>query len=85
MSRIIEFRPTAERFLRKLKNTELLNRIGSTIELLKKDPFPSSSKKLKGIGDFYRLRIGDYRIVYQIHQTHILILDIDHRKDIYRH
>ena len=43
-------------------------------------------KKLVGASDFYRLRVGDYRVVYQIRERElvILVLKVGHRKDIYR-
>lgn len=55
------------------------------------DPFPPTAKKLKDVetpeGDpVYRERSGDYRILYIVRSNpaEILILDIDHRKDVYR-
>ncbi len=43
-------------------------------------------KKLVGMNDLYRLRIGDYRVIYQIRNEEliVLVLKIGHRKDIYR-
>lgn len=55
------------------------------------NPYPQGSKKLHGVvtedGDpIYRERSGDYRILYVVRSSpdEILILDIDHRKDVYR-
>jgi len=55
------------------------------------DPFPQGVKKLQGVatleGDpIYRERSGDYRILYIVREkpAEIIILDIDHRKDVYR-
>lgn len=55
------------------------------------DPHPQGSKKLRGITTdarepVYRERSGDYRILYIVtgNPSTILILDIDHRKDVYR-
>ena len=47
----------------------------------------SRCKKLTGYGNYYRLRVGKYRIVFELHQEKliILLLAIAHRKDIYRH
>jgi mRNA interferase RelE/StbE len=55
------------------------------IEQLAYNPRPSGAKKLTG-RDGWRLRIGNYRIIYEIRdQTcYILVLDIGHRKEIYR-
>ncbi len=57
------------------------------IKLLAINPFEMSNvKKLKGEEDTYRLRVSDYRIVYKIKDNEliILIVDINHRKDIYK-
>jgi len=57
------------------------------IDSLEHDPRPSGSKKLKGSTKkpLYRIRIGDYRVVYSIFDNilTILIIEIGHRKDIY--
>jgi mRNA-degrading endonuclease RelE of RelBE toxin-antitoxin system len=51
-------------------------------------PTPPGSKKLQGVMDgenpVYRARQGDYRILYSVRGVIIVILDIDHRKDVYR-
>jgi mRNA interferase RelE/StbE len=60
------------------------------IEALANDPLPPGHKMLKGMKDdeerVYRIRSGDYRVLYVLRANprHIVILDIDHRKDIYR-
>ena len=61
-------------------------RIFSKIELLSANPRPAGCSKLTGFDDLYRIRSGDYRIVYSIHDTtrKIVVLRIRHRKDVYR-
>lgn len=60
------------------------------IETLAADPNPPGSKKLHGVMDgenpVHRVRQGDYRILYSIRSnpSQIVILDIGHRKDVYR-
>lgn len=56
------------------------------LKLLEDTPKPIGSIKLKGFENQYRIRMGDYRIRYFINNTkfEILILDIAHRKDIYK-
>ena len=58
------------------------------IEALAKNPTPPGSKKLQGVMDgenpVYRARQGDYRILYSVRGVIIVILDIDHRKDVCR-
>jgi mRNA interferase RelE/StbE len=48
---------------------------------------PVAETKLKGNNPFHRIRIGDYRIIYEIQNDIlvILVIKIGHRKDIYRH
>ena len=56
--------------------------------LIKRNPhYGPNIKRLKGeYSDFYRYRIGDYRLFYSIHENEIIvyIIDIAHRKDAYR-
>lgn len=58
----------------------------SKIELLGKDQFPQHIKKLAS-REGWRLRVGDYRIIYTIdqHRKEIIILSVAHRKEAYRH
>ncbi|NIA29315.1 MAG: type II toxin-antitoxin system RelE/ParE family toxin [Actinobacteria bacterium] len=48
---------------------------------------PSGETKLKGNNPFHRIRVGDYRIIYEIQNDIliILVIKIGHRKDIYKH
>ncbi len=63
-----------------------VEKIHRQIILLQKDPRPAGFKKLSGLSNCYRLRQGNYRIVYTINdeKKHISIMLIRHRKDIYR-
>jgi len=56
------------------------------ISLLSENPRPSGVKKLKGFDHEYRIRVGDYRIRYEIDdkESVVVILNCRHRKDIYR-
>jgi mRNA interferase RelE/StbE len=60
-------------------------RILAAIDSLQDDPRPRGSKKLKG-SEEYRVRVGDYRVIYEIHEKTvvILIVRVSHRKDAYR-
>jgi len=53
---------------------------------LEENARPSGCVKLAGEPDLYRIRVGDYRIVYQVKDTAliVLVLSIGHRRDIYR-
>lgn len=61
------------------------NRIIEAIRALAGEPRPLGSKKLSG-RDAWRIRIGDYRVIYEIQdrQLIVLIVAIGHRKEIYR-
>jgi len=56
------------------------------MDLLGKEPRPKGVKKLTGAEDLYRIRVGDYRFVYQILDDRLIVLvvRIAHRKDVYR-
>ena len=81
----IEFSPTAERQFKKLTK-EVQARLKHRIDILAENPFPRGVKKLSAEEDLYRLRIGDYRIIYQVQGKAllILILKLGHRKNVYR-
>jgi len=60
-------------------------RIFKKIKLLEKNPFGQGAKKLGG-GKGYRIRIGDYRVVYIFDKENkeVVIIKIGHRKEVYR-
>ena len=62
------------------------DRILSAIERLRENAQPNGSKKLKGMADTFRIRVGDYRILYEIHEREVVVLvvRVRHRKDAYR-
>lgn len=81
----IDFAPAATRQLRKL-DPVARQRIQAAIELLGTDPRPAAAKRLVGGGGEWRVRTGDYRIIYEIHDQNLLVLVValGHRRDIYR-
>ena len=60
-------------------------RIVDRLAELESDPRPADVKKLKG-RDAWRIRVGDYRVIYEIHDRvlQILVIVIGHRRDVYR-
>ena len=62
--------------------------ISKKIEVLAADPYAEYNdvKKLSGELDAYRLRVGDYRVIYRIikHKVVIEIIHIAHRREVYR-
>ncbi|MGH2639458.1 MAG: type II toxin-antitoxin system RelE family toxin [Rhabdochlamydiaceae bacterium] len=65
-------------------NNDLRRRLESSISELMDTPFPSGCKKLKGAADSYRLRVGDYRILYTlVSRDEILVFKIAPRESVY--
>ena len=81
----IEWKSSALRELKRL-DRQIVPRIVAAVESLSLDPFPSGVKKLRGGEATYRLRVGDYRIVYEVFSDHLLveIARVRHRKEAYR-
>ncbi|MBU0515570.1 MAG: type II toxin-antitoxin system RelE/ParE family toxin [Proteobacteria bacterium] len=81
----IELRPAAFRELAKLE-AAVKERIAAKIESLSKTPRPRGVEKLQGQKNRYRVRTGDYRIIYEVHDDILLILvvRIGHRQDVYK-
>ena len=81
----IWWKRSAEKDLRSI-DKQHIPRLIEAIEPLSKDPFPVQHRKLYGTNISYRIRVGDYRIVYQIDSKKrlITVYHIRHRKDIYR-
>jgi len=79
----IELKPAAIKGLRGLPKS-IQKQIASKINSLANNPLPPKAKKLAGAEKIYRVRVGDYRILYQI-QKRVLVITIGHRKEIYNH
>lgn len=64
---------------------DAINRIQQAINELATNPRPANCKKLKGFKDLYRVRAGDYRVIYRIEDKQLIIevVRIGDRKDIY--
>ena len=56
------------------------------IESLKTDPFPRQAIKLSDTERLYRIRVGDYRVIYKVEKKVLLILvvRVGHRREVYR-
>jgi len=63
-----------------------VNRIFPKIEALAKDPRPTGSRKIQGADDLWRIRVGDYRVLYRIQDARLIIevVTVRHRRDAYR-
>lgn len=81
----IEFKRSAAKALKKIPKSDQ-KRVAERIDSLsEKLPDPATTK-MKGDNPFHRIRVGDYRIIYEIHGDILLIvvLKIGHRKEVYR-
>ncbi len=60
-------------------------RVSQAIDGLANDPWPIKARTLSGHPGLLRIRVGNYRIVYQVEEDSIiLIIVVGHRKDVYR-
>ena len=60
--------------------------IKNAIDGLASDPRPASAARLKGRPNAYRIRFGDYRLLYEIHATEIVVyvIGVAHRREVYK-
>lgn len=81
----VEVAPAAVRQLRKL-NPDARRPVQAAVELLADQPRPNAAKKLVGGDGEWRVRTGDYRIIYEIRNDVLLVLvvAVGHRRDIYQ-
>jgi mRNA interferase RelE/StbE len=80
----ITLAPAAARQLRKF-DPQVRRRIQAALELLAIDPRPPTATRLVGGAGEWRVRTGDYRIIYEIHEGTllVLVLRLGHRRDVY--
>ncbi|VAW33056.1 hypothetical protein MNBD_CHLOROFLEXI01-490 [hydrothermal vent metagenome] len=81
----IEWKNSARKELRKLPS-DVIQKIMEAAESLRETPFPPNCRKLTGSEQTWRIRIGNYRLVYNFYSS-ILVIEIIrvvHRKDVYR-
>ena len=85
MAYLVRFTPAAEKALSGVDRVAQ-RRIVTKVEGLALNPRPAGVKALKGDDGTYRLRVGDYRVIYSIHdrQLLILVIDVGHRREVYR-
>jgi len=80
----ITYKGSVAKELRKI-DRQTQKRLLAAIEGLAPNPRPDGVKKLKSKYDHYRIRVGNYRVVYEIadEQPRVLVLRVAHRKDVY--
>jgi mRNA interferase RelE/StbE len=82
----IEWRKATHKDLRRITPPHDVKRIVSAVEALGLDPFPHGCTKLTGSERAYRIRIGDYRVIYEVIDDVLIIevIKVGHRRDVYR-
>ena len=81
----VEFRPAVLKSLKRLPKKDL-RRIKKRIDDLSENLPDPATTKMKGNNSFHKIRSGDYRIIYEIHNDRlvILVVKIGHRKEVYK-
>ncbi|MEP6847766.1 MAG: type II toxin-antitoxin system RelE/ParE family toxin [Acidobacteriota bacterium] len=83
----VEFTTSAEKEFVKLP-AKVRSRVAEALTVLSINPFSEllNIKKLKGVDKVFRIRLGDYRIVYEAHQKRLLVIviKIGNRREVYR-
>ena len=84
----LAFGPDATEFLDRMPSGKIRAQLAKKAKSLINDPHPAGCKKLKGTNDtgeaVWRIRSGDYRILYVVRDIEVIVLDIGDRKDIYK-
>jgi mRNA interferase RelE/StbE len=81
----IRWRGSTKKDLRRIPREEVV-RIVDEVAKLADEPLPHGSEKLTGSEHTYRIRIGDYRVIYEVlrEASAVEIQRVRHRKDVYR-
>ena len=81
----VRFKPSAHKALLKLERP-IQRRLIEAADALADDPRPQKVEKLSGESNLWRVRVGDYRIVYEIEDRRliVLVLKVAHRREVYR-
>jgi len=81
----VQIAPSALRALKKLDRTTR-RRVSHEIDRLADDPRPIGATKMRGDEQAWRVRVGDYRVIYTIEDAVVIVyvIAVGHRRDIYR-
>ena len=84
----LRFRSRATTFLDKMPSGELRARLSKKARALISNPHPNGCEKLTNVTmedlDVWRIRVGDYRILYAVTPAEVIVMDIAHRREVYR-
>ena len=81
----IEWKKSAVKELKKI-NYRYVSQLLAAVRSLSQNPYPKGGRKLKGSKYIYRIRVSNYRVIYEIdnNRVTIFILRVRHRKDVYK-
>ncbi len=81
----VEFRPSVLKYIKNVPKKDVVSIKAKIKSLSSNLPNPNSTK-MRGNNEFHKVRCGNYRIIYEIHEERlvILVVKIGHRKDVYR-
>ena len=81
----IEWKSSALRELKRI-DRQAVPRIVKAVETLADDPFPAGARRLQAAQHTYRLRVGEYRVVYEVLRAGlaVVVIRVRHRRDAYR-
>jgi len=81
----VEWKSAAYHELKNL-DRQVISRVLRTVEALAQNPIPPGARKLHGADRTYRVRVGDYRIIYELAEQEqmVTLIRVRHRKDAYR-
>jgi mRNA interferase RelE/StbE len=81
----VEWKTSALGDLKRL-DRQVVPRIVAAVDSLATNPLPDGVRKLQGSQRSYRLRVGTYRVIYELHESRlaVVIVRVRHRKDAYR-
>ncbi len=81
----VEFRPSVKKDIKHIPKKDLI-KIKNKIDEISMNLPEATTTQMRGNTNFHRVRCGNYRIIYEIHENRLIILvvKIGHRKDVYR-
>ena len=81
----IQWKASAKKELKKIDKVEI-PKIINEIEKLSLEPYPTNHKKILGTEHIFRIKIGNYRVIYSIENNELIIeiIRVRHRKEVYR-
>ncbi len=83
MAWTVTLAPPARKALKAIRDKRLRGRIVRALQGLETDPRPAGVKRLVGQEGFLRIRVGDWRIIYEVREVVVLVVRIGPRGEVY--